>query len=173
MSQMKPKFIRQDANKFKKLGIKWRKPKGIHSKMRNYFKGHRRNVSVGWKAPRNIRGLVGKLNNVVVYTLKQIEMVEPGVHAITIAGSVGLMKKVSMINKARERGIRILNIKNIDEYITRHQEKRVKRKKAKEKEMPKVKDVAKPEERPKEETMDEVKKEETKEELDKLLAKRT
>ena len=30
----KPNFIRQDAHKHKRLARKWRKPKGIQSKMR-------------------------------------------------------------------------------------------------------------------------------------------
>lgn len=170
---MKPKFIRQDANKLKRLGNKWRKPKGIHSKMRNNFKGHRKNISVGWKSPKLVHSLVGNLNNVIVYTLKQIEMIEPMHEGITIANSIGLKKRLPLLNRAKERGIKVLNIKNIDDYIKRHQEKRAKRKKSKEKTAPEIKEKIKQEEKPIEKPKEEMKKEDAKEELDKLLIKRT
>ena len=34
IKRKKPEFIRQDAHKKKSLESKWRKPKGLHSKMR-------------------------------------------------------------------------------------------------------------------------------------------
>ena len=41
MKERKPEFIRQDNPKRMKLNYKWRKPKGVHSKIRHHFKGRR------------------------------------------------------------------------------------------------------------------------------------
>ena len=53
----KPFFFRQDAHKNLKLGDKWRKPKGLHSKMRLGFKGYRKSVSIGYGSPKITKNL--------------------------------------------------------------------------------------------------------------------
>ena len=98
----KPKFVRQDSNKMRRIGTGWRKPKGIHSKMRNCFRGHRSIVCVGWKSSKETRGLVNGLENILVFTLKQLEAISPKVQGISISNSVGLRKKTEIINKAKE-----------------------------------------------------------------------
>lgn len=178
---MKPKFIRQDRNKFKKLGDKWRKPKGLHSKTRNCFRGHESIVSVGWKSPADSRGLIDSLENVVVFTLKEVEGINPKIQGISIANAVGLKRRIELIAKAKERGIRIINIKNADEYIARQKEKKAKRKKdIIKKDVKEVKPKAKEKEEPKKEATAEQKapeaekekSEKDKEEYEKILTKR-
>ena len=175
---MKPRFIRQDTYKKKRLGGKWKRPKGLHSKTRNNFKGHRKNISVGYKAPPETRGLVKNLENVVVYTLKQIENINPKVQGISIATSVGLKNKILLVEKAKERGIKILNIKNPDEFIARKKDKKAKRKRVKKKETPKpeekpkAKELPKEEVKPEEKPQEEAKEENAKEEYEKILTKR-
>ena len=56
IKEKKPIFIRQDNPKRKKLSYKWRKPKGIHSKIRHHFKGRRKMPSPGYKSPAAVRG---------------------------------------------------------------------------------------------------------------------
>ena len=57
MKGKKPEFIRQDAHKKPGLGWKWRRPKGITSKMRLHLKGYRRIVKKGYRSPKDVRGL--------------------------------------------------------------------------------------------------------------------
>ena len=57
MKNKKPVFIRQDNPKRPKLSDKWRKPKGIHSKIRHHFKGRRKMPSPGYKSPAEVKGL--------------------------------------------------------------------------------------------------------------------
>ena len=45
----KPDFIRQDAHKKKKLGKKWRKARGLHSKIRLKLRGRGKFVSNGYR----------------------------------------------------------------------------------------------------------------------------
>ena len=51
LKKKKPVFTRQDAHKKKKVGWKWRKPKGSDSKMRVGKKGYKRSVRPGWGSP--------------------------------------------------------------------------------------------------------------------------
>src|SRR3989338_11345235 len=53
----KPEFIRQEYPARKNLKKTWRKPKGIHSKMRKKKLGKRKSPSVGYKSPKLVRGL--------------------------------------------------------------------------------------------------------------------
>src|SRR3989344_5763532 len=57
IKERKPEFIRQDNPKRMKVNDKWRKPKGIHSKIRHKFKGRRKMPSRGYKSPYDVRGL--------------------------------------------------------------------------------------------------------------------
>lgn len=51
------KFIRQDAHKKAKLKNLWRKPKGLHNKMRLQKKGYRRLPKVGMGTPNTEKNL--------------------------------------------------------------------------------------------------------------------
>ena len=51
MKSRKPAFIRQDNPKRPKLKDVWRKPKGVHSKIRHHFKGRRKITSPDYNSP--------------------------------------------------------------------------------------------------------------------------
>ena len=57
IKKKKPKYSRQDSHKKAKLGDKWRKPKGIQSKMRLHKRGYKRSPEVGFGSPKSVRGL--------------------------------------------------------------------------------------------------------------------
>jgi|TARA_B100001971_G_C18252078_1_gene579056 large subunit ribosomal protein L32e len=180
IKKKKPHFIRQDAHKKGKIGYKWRRPKGSDSKIRRGLKGYRRSVSVGWGSPRETRGLhKSGLNCVVIYSAKEIENLDSKKDGMIISSGVGMKKKASLINKAKEKGIKILNIKNPDEYVKNIEENVQKRKKErdiiKKKKEKKTKDEkkekAKGELEKKVATEDE-KKENEKKERDKVITKK-
>ena len=52
----KPNFVRQDSHKQKEVKKKWRKPKGMQSKMRLKKKGYRKSVSIGYGSPKKVNG---------------------------------------------------------------------------------------------------------------------
>lgn len=180
IKEKKPDFIRQDAHKKAKIGYKWRRPKGIDSKMRLKLKGYRRSPSMGWGSPKKVRGLhKSGLKSVVIHSIKEIEKLNPTKEGIVIASGVGMKKRISFINKAKEKNIRILNIKNVQEYLENVAQKlkkrkkkrkdikkrgeKVEKKKGKEKAKDKLEDKIKTEEE---------KKEEEKKEKDKILTKK-
>ena len=117
LKERKPEFIRQDTQKRKKLSLKWRRPKGIHSKMRHHFKGKRSSPSPGYKSPSKVRGLhASGLKIVRVYSLGDIEKIRKGIEGIVVSGQVGIKKAHVMLKRAKELGIDVLNL-NIDERI--------------------------------------------------------
>lgn len=106
----KPKFRRQEWFRFKRLGEKWRRPRGKDSKMRVGRRGKPPMPSVGYKSPKITRGLhPSGLVEVVVNSPRDIEGVNPGRQAIRVASSVGRRKRERILARAKELGIRVLN----------------------------------------------------------------
>ena len=108
----KPKFLRQLKESVKRLKGKWRKPKGHQSKMRKHKKGKRRVVRIGWGAPKCLKFKhPSGYYEVLIRNLKDLEKVDPKTQAIRIARTIGKRKKELIIQKAKELGIKILNVK--------------------------------------------------------------
>ena len=129
----KPHFIRQDAHKKKRLGNKWRKPKGLHSKMRLGFKGHPRKISSGYGSPKLVEGAdrTGLMPKIIC-NRQDLEGLKEKEGAV-ISGSVGKKKKLEMLNLAIEKDIAVINIKDIKKEVEDIQEnikKRAEKKKA-------------------------------------------
>ena len=117
LKEIKPEFIRQDNPKRMKVNYKWRKPKGIHSKIRHKFKGRRKMPSPGYKSPRKVKGLHSsglKIINVEsAGNLKEIKKENEG---IVVAKNVGMKKRLEILKKAKELNVTVLN-SNGDEQI--------------------------------------------------------
>ncbi|MBI2559429.1 50S ribosomal protein L32e [Candidatus Woesearchaeota archaeon] len=173
----KPDFIRQDNPKRMKLNYKWRKPKGIHSKIRHHFKGRRKMPSPGYKSPIEVRGLHSSgLKIVRVFSLGGISKIKNGAEGMVISRSVGSKKRLELLKKAKELNITILNL-NVDEHIKRIEhmislKKSKTSKEAKKDSKEKPKEEAKEKKEEKQDASGEAKKEAEKKEKDRLLTKR-
>ncbi len=106
----KPRFIRQQLWQFKKLDEKWRRPRGRHSKQRRHF-GYRPPVPrIGYSSPKKVRGLhPSGFREKIVYNVNDLEGIDGSKEAVRIAGTVGRKKRMEIIAKADEMGIRVLN----------------------------------------------------------------
>jgi len=107
----RPEFYRQEYGRFKRLNTGWRKPQGMHSKMRTHMRYRRPMVSVGYRGPRASRGLHSSgFEEVRVCNINDLNNVtNADRQAVRIAHSVGQRKRNLIIEKADERGIRVLN----------------------------------------------------------------
>jgi len=105
-----PDFVRQESWRYKRLETGWRKPKGIDSKMRLKRKGYHVMPNVGYRTPKEIRGLhPSGLSEVLVYKIEDLKGLNPEIHAVRIAHTVGLRKRIEIEKAAKEAGLTILN----------------------------------------------------------------
>jgi len=110
ISARRPAFKRQEWFRYSKLGEKWRKPKGIHSKMREQLKRRPPLVKVGYRGPKEVRGLhPSGFEEVMVHNIFQLENIDPKTQAARIGGTVGTKKRIGIEDRADELGIRVLN----------------------------------------------------------------
>ena len=106
----KPKFTRANTANYVRLGEKWRKPRGIHSKLRIREKTHGHLVTIGWGAPKNLRGLhPSGFQETLVNNVKELEKIDVKKVAARISHTVGGKKRKEILKKAEELKVKILN----------------------------------------------------------------
>jgi len=93
----------------------WRKPHGIHNKIRKRLKGRPSLVETGYGSPREVKGLLpnGK-RPVVVHNVRELERINKDHEVAVIASTVGRKKRLDIIRRAQELGIEIWNIRPSD-----------------------------------------------------------
>ena len=110
ISGRRPAFKRQEWFRYSKLGEKWRRPKGIHSKMKRNLKRRPPVVDIGFRGPRAARHLhPSGFEEVLVHNIDGLEGIDPKVQAVRIGGTVGTRKRIQIEDRAAELGIRVLN----------------------------------------------------------------
>lgn len=156
------RFIRQQ--KFlKKLEEKWRKPKGIHSKLRLQKKGHGLNPKIGYSKKIGIKNLIQDLKPVYITNISQINHVNQNNECIIISSTLGLKKKLELVKKANEKNLKIVNL-DANKFIKEKEEQlKLKKDQQKNKEAEKKKTKKEAEKKAKEKEA-EAKKEMTEEE---------
>ncbi|MEM0381947.1 MAG: 50S ribosomal protein L32e [Nitrososphaerota archaeon] len=106
----RPEFVRQEAWRYERLEEKWRKPRGKDSKMRLQKRGWPPLVKVGYRSPRKYRGLhPSGYREVLVHNITELEGLDPKVHAVRLAGSLGARSRLRIYEKATSMGLKVLN----------------------------------------------------------------
>lgn len=110
ISASRPKFVRQESWRYDRLSESWRRPKGKDNKMRRQVSGVPPLVKVGYRGPKISRGLhpSGYTDN-LVFNGKDLMKLDPKNDAARIGHAVGKRKRIEIIAKASELGIKILN----------------------------------------------------------------
>jgi large subunit ribosomal protein L32e len=109
-NKKRPKFIRFECWRYKKLKSNWRRPRGLDSKIRKKMKGALDHPNVGYRNPRKIRGLhASGFEEVLVHSIKELEKVNPKKQVVKIGHDVGRRKRVILQDRADELNILILN----------------------------------------------------------------
>ena len=125
IAQRRPKFIRQESWRYYRLAENWRKPKGKDNKMRKQKSGMPAIVKVGYRGPRAARGLhpSGYRDN-VIHNTAELAKLDPKKDAARIGHTVGKKKRIEIINKAIELGIKVLNPSNLISNMQKEKEKK-------------------------------------------------
>ena len=141
---VKPSFIRQKSRQKIKLSKSWRRPKGLHSKLRLGKKGHANKPSSGWRSPITVRGLslTGK-REVLVETVGALKGIDKEKECVIIKSGLGSKKRKELLLKIKELGLMLINFKDIDAKVKTIDEAVDKRKQLKSKRTDKKKEKKK------------------------------
>lgn len=110
----KIKFIRADTFRYFRIGKnrpklqKWRRPRGKHNKLRLKRFGHPLQPGIGFGSPAVSRGKISGLIPKLIHNVKELENISK--NNIIIIAKVGARKKLEIIKKAQEAGIKVDNI---------------------------------------------------------------
>lgn len=166
----KPNFVRSYYNK--KVGLKkcWRKAEGLQNKVRLCHRGMSSRVEVGFGSPREVRGLSREgLEFFTVNNVSDLKNIKVSEHIIIISSCVGNRKRAEILNEAKKIGVAVYNFKNIDDKITkinqRLKESKKKSEDAKKRVLERLKKTPKKDDKDKADTKKEEVKEETKEDV--------
>ncbi len=114
IKKKKPKFRRQEWFRKKPLGEKWRKPRGLHSKLRRHEKAKGSLPKPGYGSPSDVRGLNREgYREVLVRNAKDIEKINPKEEIAIIASGVGKKKRLEILEFAGKKNIKVGNYKFI------------------------------------------------------------
>lgn len=106
-------FLRSDSMRFSRLGKnrrklqKWRRPRGMHSKIRRKRFGYPTFPTVGHKTAKAASGLIEGKKPIVVENLNQLSTVTSK-HIVIVSRRLGAKKRVEMLKKIQEMKLPLL-----------------------------------------------------------------
>lgn len=110
LTKNRPKFLRQESWRYKRLGPSWRRPRGIDSKMRLEHRGWPKLVKDGYRTPKLVRGLhPSGFNDILVHNEKELNLLDPSRDAARLSSSLGARKREILIKLAKSKGLKVLN----------------------------------------------------------------
>ena len=115
LKQRKPDFLHDDHQKRACIPLRWRKPHGLHSKVRHRFAGHTMMPDPGFGSPKEVYGLhPSGLAPVLVHTLNELSKLNSKTQGALLGNTLGIPKRIALLTKAKQMGVRVLNFKDID-----------------------------------------------------------
>jgi len=106
----KPAFRRHDSHKKKRVGESWRRPRGLHNKLRSGIAAKGALVRIGYSSPSEVRGLhPSGYEEVLIHRPSDVEKVDATRQAVRVSSRVGIKKRLDIEERAEELGIKILN----------------------------------------------------------------
>ncbi|MFT4250524.1 MAG: eL32 family ribosomal protein [Candidatus Woesearchaeota archaeon] len=110
------KFVRHAAHRKKRLDTNWRRPRGLHNKMRLERKGSRPRVKEGYRTAVATRNTKKGLLIVRVHNVADVEAVDAKTQGVVVA-SIGMKKKLAVLKRIKEKNLTLLT-GSVDEAIT-------------------------------------------------------
>ncbi|MFW9939903.1 MAG: 50S ribosomal protein L32e [Candidatus Thorarchaeota archaeon] len=111
INKKRPSFRRVESWRYKRVKDSWRKARGIDSKTRKKKKLGVKSPTVGYRGPKNVRGLhpSGYLE-VLITTSDDLKNLNKNKHALKISGKLGVRKRIMLTDYCQRRGFKILNL---------------------------------------------------------------
>jgi len=111
ISSKRPKFIRPESWRYKRLETTWRKPKGVDNHQRKQkSRGRPGLVKVGYGGPKISKGLhpSGYTDN-LVHNLQDLVKLDPKIDGVRLGHSVGTKKRKEILKIAIEKKFKVFN----------------------------------------------------------------
>jgi large subunit ribosomal protein L32e len=125
MERREPRWMSMDGWRFLRVAHResWRRPKGNDNKIRLEIKGYPKRVKIGYGKPRLVRNLHPTgFKLVIVHRPEDVDKVDPTKEAIVIGRTVGLRKRIEIVRRAIEKGVRVINVtKDVIDELSRSQ----------------------------------------------------
>merc|ERR1711966_219076 len=106
------KFVRFEADMWKRMNPAWRKPHGVDGRFRRHFKGTPKHVKIGYGSNKKTRFLMpdGFLK-FVVSNVKELELLlmHNKKYAAEIAHNVSTRKRKAIVERAEQLAIKVTN----------------------------------------------------------------
>ncbi|KKF97244.1 hypothetical protein CFO_g369 [Ceratocystis platani] len=107
-------FNRHQSDRFMRVGSSWRKPKGIDGRVRRRFRGTIRMPKIGYRSNVKTRYMIPSGHkSFLVSNVRDVELLlmHNRTHAAEIAHNVSSRKRVDIIAKAKQLGVKVTNAK--------------------------------------------------------------
>lgn len=112
-----PHFVPRKSGLIKRISTSWRKPMGIHNKIRKCKRGKGALVRIGYSTPRLLKGLTRDLKKpVFVSTKKDLDNLSLD-NVVVFPSSMGNKKKIELAKIAKSKNIDLFGFKNHDDVI--------------------------------------------------------
>jgi large subunit ribosomal protein L32e len=109
LRRSRPVFKRHGSHRKAELSDRWKKPRGLHNKLKDNKRGCGPVVGDGYRTPKAVRGMhISGLSIVRVANVKELQGIDTATQGIVIAG-IGAKKQLEILAEASKRGIRVLN----------------------------------------------------------------
>ncbi|KAK4137237.1 ribosomal protein L32e [Trichocladium antarcticum] len=107
-------FMRHQSDRFMRVGAAWRKPKGIDNRVRRRFKSNLAMPSIGYGSNKKTRHMMASGHkSFLVSNVQDVELLlmHNKTHAAEIAHNVSSRKRVTIIARAKQLGVKVTNSK--------------------------------------------------------------
>jgi large subunit ribosomal protein L32e len=111
----KPDFVRQESWRYQRVKSSWRRPRGRDSRMRKKDGAWPKSVEIGYRSPVKVRGIhPSGFEEILIHNPKDLEKVNSK-SVVRIGHTVGLKKRLIIIEKANELNLHVLNPRGVGE----------------------------------------------------------
>jgi large subunit ribosomal protein L32e len=112
LRRTRPAFTRHHPHRKASLGDKWKKPRGLHNKLKDRKRGCGPWVSDGYRTPEAVRGMhISGLVIAHVANASQLTGLDPKTTGVVIART-GAKRQIELIAACQKAGLRVLNHKD-------------------------------------------------------------
>src|SRR3989338_4850469 len=113
MKAHQPLFVVKEYHKSARVKMRWRAQRGIHSGHRQMHRGKPAQPTPGFGVPKAVRGLHSSgLQPVLVHSVSQLDAVDVQTQGIVIGATVGMRKKMHILDAAVKKNLTILQKKD-------------------------------------------------------------